>query len=291
MNSLDHKTTESRLDVNRLNWQRLLEEAITKPGTLHEAYSRFWNYSLGNQLLALLQCRDRGIQPGPMASFNRWRELGRRVKRGEKALALCMPITLKAKKWDEQRAEIDSSAGDVEREPEARTIFVYKNRVFVLAQTEGTPYEPEPIPEWDRDAAVAALGISEEPFSMLDGNCQGYATRERKIAISPLAPFPHKTTFHEIAHIVLGHVEESTLTDGDRTPRSLREVEAEAVAFIGCETLGLPGAEEARGYIQHWLERKEDISEKTAQRILSTAAKVLQAGVASMKRVKGEEGD
>ena len=51
--------------------QAIIEEAVTKPGTLHEAYSRFWNYSLGNQILALIQCRDRGIEPGPLASFNR----------------------------------------------------------------------------------------------------------------------------------------------------------------------------------------------------------------------------
>jgi hypothetical protein len=45
-------------------------------GTLHEAYSWFWNYSLGNQILALVQCRERGIEPGPLASFRRRKELG-----------------------------------------------------------------------------------------------------------------------------------------------------------------------------------------------------------------------
>ena len=49
----------------RLSWQCLLEEAVTKPGTVHEAYSRFCNYSLGNQILALMQCRARVIEPGP----------------------------------------------------------------------------------------------------------------------------------------------------------------------------------------------------------------------------------
>jgi hypothetical protein len=31
----------------------------------------------------------------PIASFNRWKELGRHVKRGEKAITLCMPVTCK----------------------------------------------------------------------------------------------------------------------------------------------------------------------------------------------------
>jgi antirestriction factor ArdC-like protein len=58
------------------------------------AYSLFWNYSLGNQLLALLQAHKRRIPLGPIASFNRWNQPGRYVKRGEKAIELCMPVTV-----------------------------------------------------------------------------------------------------------------------------------------------------------------------------------------------------
>lgn len=39
-----------------VSWAALLEEAVKKPGFIHEAYSRFHNYSIGNQLLALFQC-------------------------------------------------------------------------------------------------------------------------------------------------------------------------------------------------------------------------------------------
>src|SRR5437870_9226035 len=78
-----------------IQFRQLLEEAVTKPGTLMKAYSLFWNYSLGNQILALIQAHDRGLTLGPIASFNRWKELGRHVKRGEKAIALCMPVTIK----------------------------------------------------------------------------------------------------------------------------------------------------------------------------------------------------
>jgi hypothetical protein len=38
-----------------VSWAGLLEEALRKPGYIHEAYSRFQNYSLRNQLLALFQ--------------------------------------------------------------------------------------------------------------------------------------------------------------------------------------------------------------------------------------------
>src|SRR5215470_12699931 len=80
---------------NDIQFRQLLEEAVSKPGTLMKAYSRFWNYSLGNQILALIQANNRGIALGPIASFNRWKEIGRYVKRGEKAIELCMPVTCK----------------------------------------------------------------------------------------------------------------------------------------------------------------------------------------------------
>jgi hypothetical protein len=54
-----------------VSWAALLDEAVKKPGFIHEAYSRFHNYSLGNQLLALFQCVERGLQPSPLASFRK----------------------------------------------------------------------------------------------------------------------------------------------------------------------------------------------------------------------------
>src|SRR5919108_5779545 len=86
------KPTERHQEIQ---FRQLLEEAVTKPGTLMRAYSLFWNYSLGNQILAVIQANQRGIALGPIASFNRWKELGRHVKKGEKAITLCMPVTYK----------------------------------------------------------------------------------------------------------------------------------------------------------------------------------------------------
>jgi hypothetical protein len=54
----------------------LLDKAIKKPGYIHEACSRFHNYSLSSQLLALFQCFEHGIQPGPPGSFAKWKEAG-----------------------------------------------------------------------------------------------------------------------------------------------------------------------------------------------------------------------
>jgi hypothetical protein len=114
-------------------------------------------------------------------------------------------------------------------------------------------------------------------FDLTDGNVQGYA-RERTIAVSPLAALPHKTTFHELGHVLLGHTAEAELSDTEHTPRSLREVEAEAVALICCESLDLPGADFARGYIQNWNASGEPIPEHSAQKIFRAADLILKAG-------------
>jgi hypothetical protein len=68
----------------------------------------------------------------------------------------------------------------------------------------------------------------------------GFA-RGRTIAISPLNPMAHKTTFHEVAHVLLGHTAEGEQADGKVTSRNLRECEAEAVAILCCAALDLPG--------------------------------------------------
>ena len=143
-------------------------------------------------------------------------------------------------------------------------------------QTEGEPIEPITSPAWNKERALTALGITEQPFTTTDGNVQGYA-EGRTVAISPLAAMPHKTLFHEIAHVELGHTAESNFTDAEATPRNLREVEAEAVAMLLCESLQLPGVEFSRGYIQSWL-RADTIPEKSAQKIFGAADRVLRAG-------------
>ena len=58
--------------------------------------------------------------------------------------------------------------------------------------------------EPDLATALRELGIQQVDFTSTDGNAQGYAF-ERSIAVHPVAQLPHKTTFHELAHIVLGH--------------------------------------------------------------------------------------
>lgn len=257
--------------MNAPTFADLLRQAVTEPGIVSTAYRQFHNYSIGNQLLALFQCQTRGLTPGPIATFPKWKELGRYVRKGEKAITLCQPVTVK--RTTQAENDIDDA--------EVYTRFVYRNSWFVLAQTDGADIQPMPIPAWNAVGALAALDVTEVPFDACDGNVMGFA-RGRTIAISPINPLPHKTRFHELAHVVLGHTSEAEagLTDSELTPRNLREVEAEAVAMVCLEALGLPGADHCRGYIQHWNARRgaEPIPQRSAQRILKAADQILKAG-------------
>ena len=107
-----------------VSWVALLDKAVKKPGFIHEAYSRFHNYSLGNQLLALFQCFERGIQPGPLATFPKWKELGRHVKKGTKALTLCMPLTCTRTKT------VKKDDGTNQEEEFSFTHFTYKANCY-----------------------------------------------------------------------------------------------------------------------------------------------------------------
>ena len=249
-------------------WSELLLDAVSTPGRILVAYSAFHNYSLGNGLLALSQCYSRNLKPGPLNTYQGWRELGRQVRKGERAITLCMPITAKRK------VRVPDS-GEEKSEERVIQMFVFRPYWFVLSQTDGdTPYTLQ-IPGFNLATALQTLDINQVEFDELNGNVQGFAA-ERRIALNPVAELPQKTTFHEIAHVVLGHTEEQQMVDSESTPRSLREVEA--VALICCEALGLEGTDYCRWYIQHWLQGKDSIPEKSAQKIFSAATSILRAG-------------
>lgn len=253
---------------NTITFEQLLIDAVEQPGRILEAYRMFHNYSIGNQLLAMWQCSFRGIPLGPINTFKGWQSLNRQVRKGEKAIALVMPVTCKTKTKDENGEEVQAGF----------TKFIHRNNWFVLSQTDGDAQLPlQPVRPFDIDKALAALEIERVQFDMLDGNCQGYAVA-KTIAVSPIAALPLKTTFHEMAHVLLGHTDKSRLDDSDATPRNLCEVEAESVALICCASLELPGVEFCRGYIQSWLRGAATIPEKSAQKIFKVANQILKAG-------------
>jgi antirestriction protein ArdC len=253
---------------NQLDWSALLKHAVEAPGEVSAAYAAFHGYSLGNQLLAAFQAHGRGLPLGPINTYKGWVALNRQVKKGEKAIALLMPVTMKRKKLDERTGVEDEKTWKQ---------FIHRNNWFLLAQTDGEDYRPaERVGTWNRHTAIASLDVREVPFEHPDGNCMGMAWG-REVAVSTLCPFPEKTFFHELAHVLLGHTANEKTEEFTQMPMSLQEVEAEATAYLCIESLGLKDGHHCRGYIQHYL-RGHEIPEQSARRAMAAADKILKAG-------------
>jgi len=243
-----------------LDWQALIETALTAPGNLGDTYSRFHQYSFMNQLLLLMQSVE-----GPVATYQRWKSIGRQVLKGSRAAEIVRPITI-AKKNDD--GEVESSF----------TRFKFVKCIFGYNQTEGEELPPAETPGWDLDTALRELEIKRAPFRELNGNVQGFSWG-RNIAVNPVATDPLGTTYHELGHVVLGH------TGPDKaaqyaTHRGIYEFQAEATSYLTMHELGVMGEEQAsesRAYIQGWI-RDERPSDTAVRQVFGATDAILRAG-------------
>lgn len=77
--------------------------------------------------------------------------VSRYVKKGEKALTLCMPVTCR------RTRTVTKEDGTEHDEEFAFTQFTYMLHWFVLAQTDGAELKPAAIPGWSEQKAIQRL--------------------------------------------------------------------------------------------------------------------------------------
>ena len=118
------------------DWQRMLRTA-----------AKFHRYSFQNQLLIFLQRPDATV----VAGFNRWRSLGRFVKKGEKGIAIFAPCRYKTK--------VETDDGEEKTMQQIRGFRLV--HVFDISQTEG-----EDLP--DLDAVRPKLLDADAPEGIWD---------------------------------------------------------------------------------------------------------------------------
>ncbi|TFD15497.1 hypothetical protein E3T26_06865 [Cryobacterium sp. TMT1-21] len=255
-----------KINPKELEWAELLEEAINLDGSLGQTYSRFHSYSFGNQIALYMQGAT-----GPVASYKKWTELGRQVRRGSKAMAVQVPLIYKEANKD----------GVLENQVKG---FKWVNSVFELADTDGDelpPYEP---PEWSRERAMGTLGIQQVAFESMNGNSQGHS-RGNEVAINPVAAYPFKTLLHELGHVVLKHTTPEGLEEY-QSHRGVFEFQAEGTAYLAMNELNAldqMNAPESRDYIQTWL-RGEKPDDKAIRQVFTATDSILKSG-----RLKPEE--
>lgn len=251
-------------EQRELDYKAMLDVALTMPGSTGNTYSRFHSYSRLNQTLFYMQ----GIEPQPVATFQRWRDVGRHVLKGSKAKQVIRPITVKLKD------QLDDQGN-----PKTMTRFKLVNAIFALSDTEGPELPPVETAEWSLERALDVLDIKRVPFRMFEGNVQGYATG-RNLAISEVATDPLATAIHECGHIVLGHTAPEALAEY-QTHRGIKEFQAESTAYLALnelEELTAERATESRGYIQGWLKGSAKPSDQAIRQVFTATDKIVNAG-------------
>jgi antirestriction protein ArdC len=228
-----------------------------------EVMSRFHRYSWGNALMIYSQ-RPNATR---VAGFRAWHRLGRYVRKGEKGIVILAPMVGKKK-----------SAGDELTEDEQTRLFGFRAaHVFDVSQTEG-----EPLPEFaavtgdpgdllDKlKSFVAEKGIALE-YSDDIRPAQGVSTGGKITLLPRLTPAEEFSVLvHETAHELLHR--------GDRratTTHTVRETEAEAVAFVVNSAVGLDTNSSSSDYIQLHSGDKATLAESLAF-VQQTAAEILK---------------
>ena len=228
--------------------------------------SRFHKYSWGNLLLIAFQMPS----ATRVAGFHTWKSLNRFVKKGEKGIMILAPIVVK-RKSDERGAEEST---------ERETALVGFKPVYVWdeSQTDGKPLPEfstvtgDPGSYTDRlKAFVAQLGIAFE-YSHNIAPARGLSHGGMITLLPDLSPaesFP--VLVHEVGHELLHRTERRA-----ETTRTIRETEAEAVAFVVSHAVGLDGAEASTSYIQLWNGDSQTLTE-SLHFIQETASQILTA--------------
>ena len=181
-----------------------------------------------------------------VAGFWTWKNLGRSVKAGQKGIRILAPIVGVRRKKDADASQ------DITKQNE-RVLLGFRNAyVFDVSQTDGVDLPAlnevtgDPGKNIDRLAAfVKSKGI-QLVYSEKIAPALGMSSGGR-IAILPRQSKAETfaTLVHETAHELLHRSERRTATT-----KTVRETEAEAVAFVVGKAVGLVNEEASASYIQ-----------------------------------------
>lgn len=249
------------------DWQNLLRIS----GSFHR-------YSPNNQLLLAAQGAE-----GVVASFHTWKQIPAvdgqpcRIRKGETALRVYAPIRAK-------RRELDPDTGEI-HEP---SIVGYKLvPVFHEGQLVAPPDLPaqpkllhgqEPPPElW----SAVAEQIYNAGYTLDRGPLDGPAgakgvtnfTDHTVTVRDDLAP-PQalKTQIHELAHVLMHQPD----TRDPATTLDRIEVEAESVAYVVCDLLGVDAGSYSIPCVANWAGADVELVQATATRVLTTALQIVK---------------
>jgi hypothetical protein len=269
-------------------------------------------YSLGNQILLLVQAEKRGITPryflpyGSKDGTTGWKAHQRHVRAGETAFKIWAPVK---RRPTEQQAQERAAAGEpVKRDPQGRPAVQITGfrltSTFELSQTDGEPFTPPTLPQRrrlltaggqhpqlltgadptgaydDLVALITAEGYTYElcpPGSPHLRHANGVTITHDNLRLvkvrDDIDPAQRvKTTAHELAHIRCGHTRD---TPGETLHRGRAETEAESIAHIVCRALDLDSSGYSDAYVFGWADGDLDLIRDCAETVLRVAKSIL----------------
>lgn len=220
-----------------------------------KAVSRFHQYSPRNTALIFFQNPSATYVVG----YDTWKKFDRYVRRGETGISIFAPakVTEKIEKpvlYDDGKPVTNQNGKPKTEEILKAKIRFHPVAVFDVSQTDGKPL-PALCDELQSAVcdfqkiftAVQTVCPYKIVFETMPGDEKGYCSHtEKKIALKPGMSDAQivKTLLHEYAHAILHN--------GAKKSREQKEIEAESVAFIVSDFLGVDTSGYSFDYVSVW---------------------------------------
>lgn len=225
-----------------------------------DTVAKFYRYSQRNIDLIYSQ----NPTASQVAGFKKWQnDFKRSVNKGEKGIRIAAPIIKKLTPEDQKR--LDTT--------EEKAIVGYRYiPVFDVSQTSGEPvlsakdFVKENLADHQNVTSLynafkdylnqqTDLKVSEVPLATLNGAKGYFQPNTNEIVIGGDEPdnaLKLKTLYHEYAHSQL-HGLKSAFKD---RPRAYQETQAEAVAYVAMQNIGVDTGNYSLGYVATWAKDK-----------------------------------
>ena len=233
------------------------------------AMGRFHNYSFGNILEIARQKPDATRVAGMYA----WNQLGRKVIKGQKGIRILAPMIGIRRKKDSEAEK------DITKQNQPVLVGFRAAYVFDVSQTEGAP-----LPDLSARVKGEVGEYRERLIDFIIAQGIELEFKERiapalgmsyggRIAILPgqAAAEEFSTLVHEFAHEMLHKAGRRTATT-----KTARETEAEAIAFVVSQTIGLNAGRASADYI-HLYHGNAALLAESLEVIQRTSALILSA--------------
>jgi antirestriction protein ArdC len=278
--------TDDERAERRAQERELMESAVRSLLT-SEGWQRwvriramFRQYSAANTWLIAIQMPD----ATRVAGFRTWLKLNRCVRKGERAIRIWAPMTVKL------RDENDEVKRDEKTGQELKRTRFRLAPVFDMSQTEQLPGAEEiplsppsaPVTGDSHEALIPPLIAFAEglgvpvAYEELPANIGGYFhTADKRIALAEGRPANAtvRVLIHEQAHMLVDRL------DAEEYPYAREEVIVETATYLVCRAAGLDVSGSSIPYVASWGESGELEAVQQNAELIDQVARQLEAVV------------